>query len=147
MRSRNTRLGERGEAAAIEMIAVLAFLLIPTLVAFMQVPRWIDARSTAELAAAEAARLMVLAPDYATGAATGRAAALRIVENHGWPATALHGLEWSSDTELEGGQLITATVTMEVPAIVVPYVGRFRAGGTFSASHTELVDQFRSFDR
>ncbi len=141
------RLGERGEAAAIEVIAVISFLLIPTLVAFMQVPRWIDARSTAELAAAEAARLMVLAPDYATGARRAEDAVTQIVANHGWPASALGGLRWSGGDELEGGQSITATVTMDVPPIVVPFVGRFRGGGTFTASHTELVDQYRSFDR
>ena len=66
MRLGPRRRDERGAATVLEMIFVVGILLLPTLMGLAQVPRWIDARSTAELAAQEAARQAVLAADAAS---------------------------------------------------------------------------------
>ncbi len=123
------------------MILVTGFLLLPTVMALAQVPRWVDARSTAELAAQEAARQFVLAPDPVTGQAAGNALAQQIVINHGWPADALVGVTY--DGVLARGGEVQVTVEVDFPVIVVP-MGSF-GGGTIAFTHTERVDDFREF--
>lgn len=141
MRLWPNRGDERGVGTVLEMIFVVGILLLPTVMGLAQVPRWIDARSTAELAAQEAARQAVLAPDAATGAAAGEALARQIVANHGWPADALVSITFAGD--LVAGQELEATVTMQFPAIVFP-VGSF-GGGTVTRSHSERVEDYREF--
>lgn len=138
---RSTVAGERGEASALEMMLVIGFLLLPTLVGLAQIPRWIDARSTGELAAQEAARRVVLASDFDAGVAAADALARRIVLNHGWDADAYRGLEVQGS--LTPGSPVTASVTVSVPAIVVPIVGRVGGGFARTWSHTEVVDRYR----
>lgn|GEM_PF-1273180 len=132
---------ERGEAAVLEMMFVIGVLLLPTVIGLAQVPRWVDARSTAELAAQEAARQMVLAPDEATGRAAGAAMARQIVVNHGWPESALLSVEFTGAL-VRGGE-VTAHVTIEFPAIVVPPLGSVGGGTAHTWSHTERVDDYR----
>ena len=141
MRSNLLRYGERGSGTVLEMIFVVGVLLLPTLMGLAQVLRWIDARSTAELAAQEAVRQAVLADDAASGAAAGEAMARQIVANHGWPADALVSITIAGD--LVAGQEVEATVTMEFPAIAFP-VGSF-GGGTVTRSHSERVEDYREF--
>lgn len=132
---------ERGAGTVLEMIFVVGVLLLPTVMGLAQIPRWIDARSTAELAAQEAARQAVLAPDLATGRAAGEAIARQIVTNHGWPSDALMSISFVGD--LVAGEEIEATVTMEFPALVFP-VGSF-GGGSVTRSHSERVEDYREF--
>lgn len=132
---------ERGAGTVLEMIFVVGVLLLPTVMGLAQIPRWIDARSTAELAAQEAARQAVLAPDLATGMAAGESMARQIVANHGWPSDALMGISFAGD--LVAGEEIEATVTMEFPALVFP-VGSF-GGGSVTRSHSERVEDYREF--
>ena len=127
----------------LEMMFVIGLLLLPTVIGLAQIPRWIDARSTAELAAQEAARQMVLAPDQASGEASAEAIARQIVLNHGWPESALLDVTFSGAL-VRGGE-ITAHVTIEFPAIVVPPVGDVGGGMAQTWSHTERVDDFREF--
>ncbi len=138
---RDVHRNERGAGTVLEMIFVVGVLLLPTVMGLAQIPRWIDARSTAELAAQEAARQAVLAPDLATGMAAGEAMARQIVINHGWPSDALMSISFAGD--LVSGQEIEATVTMEFPALVFP-VGSF-GGGSVTRSHSERVEDYREF--
>lgn len=137
-----TRLGaERGEAAALEMMFVIGFLLLPTLVGLAQIPLWVDARSTGELAAQEAARQMALSTDFDTGVAAADAIARQIVVNHGWAEDAYEGLAVTGS--ITPGSSVTASVTVYVPAIVVPMVGDVGGGFSRTWSHTEVIDTFR----
>lgn len=141
-RARPRRVGnERGEAAALEMMFVVGLLLLPTVIGLGQIPRWIDARSTAELAAQEAARAMALAPDAEAGRAAGEAVAVQVVVNHGWSAEVLRSVSFSGD--LAPGGEVTASVTIAVPRIVVPPVGPVGGGFEHRWSHTERVDDYR----
>ncbi len=137
------RRDERGEAAVLEMMFVIGVLLLPTVIGLAQIPRWVDARSTAELAAQEAARQMVLAPDEVSGRAAGEAIARQIVINHGWPESALLAVEFSGAL-VRGGE-VTASVTVEFPAIVVPPIGDVGGGMARTWTHTERVEDFREF--
>jgi hypothetical protein len=132
---------ERGEASALEMMLVIGFLLLPTLVGLAQIPRWIDARSTGELAAQEAARQVALSTDLEVGVAAADAVARQIVVNHGWDEEAYRGVRVTGS--VASGGSVTASVTMRVPAIVVPLVGNVGGGFWRTWSHTEVVDSYR----
>lgn len=123
------------------MMLVLAVTILPIVTAIAQVPRWIDARSTAELAAQEAVREIVLAPDLAQGSARANAIATQIAVNHGWDAAAI-SLSAPTGSFTRGGE-IEITATMQFPTIVVPVFGFVGGGSTVSATHAERIDDFR----
>jgi Flp pilus assembly pilin Flp len=129
--------------AAIEMVLVLGIILLPLLAGLAQLPRWVDARSTADLAAQEAAREMVLADSYEEGYAAAELVVATIVGNRGLDVGALQNL--SFEGVLARGETVTATVTLRLPPVVLPGVGP--VGGTMdiSRSATERVDDYRQF--
>lgn len=95
----------------------------------------------ARLAAQEAARVMVIGDDWASDAATARALAARIAENHELPASDL-SLTLEPGTLVRGGQ-VTAVATVQMPLIVVPGIGPVGGVG-WPVRHTEHVDAYRS---
>lgn len=127
--------------AAVEMILVLGLILLPTIAGIAQLPRWVDAKSTADLAAQEAARQMVLADTWEEGEAAGDSVAVAVVGNRGFDVGALTAVDYSGT--LERGATVTVTVTLQVPPIVLPGFGP--VGGTISLSRsaTERVDDYR----
>jgi hypothetical protein len=129
--------------AAVEMILVLGLILLPTLAGLAQVPRWVDARSTADLAAQEAARQLALADTIDEGLAAAASTAEAVVRNRGLDVGALTDI--SAVGLLERGATITVTVTLQVPPVVLPGFGP--VGGTISLSRsaTERVDDYRQF--
>ncbi len=138
---RRLRNDERGAIEGLEMMLVLGLTIIPIVTAMAQVPRWIDARSTAELAAQEAVREIVLAPDMVTGELRANAIATQIALNHGWDASAI-SLSAPTGSFARGAE-IEITATMEFPTIVVPIFGYAGGGSTVSATHVERIDDFR----
>jgi Flp pilus assembly pilin Flp len=145
------RSDERGVAsAALEMLLVVGFLILPMMAGLAQVPRWIDATSTADLAAQEAARQMALADTYADGRARGDLIAGQIVQNHGFPAGMLVSVIYALDpatpaATLTRGRTVTATVTVSIDPFFVPGVGAIGSPVTFSRSASERIDDFREF--
>lgn len=135
---------ETGAAyAAIEMVLVLGIILLPLLAGIAQLPRWVDAKSTADLAAQEAAREMVLADSRDEGEAAAEAVVATIIANRGLDPGAFQGLSITGD--LVRGATITATVTLQVPPVVLPGVGPVGGNITVSRSATERVDDYRQF--
>jgi len=129
--------------AAVEMVLVLGLILLPTLAGIAQLPRWVEARSTADLAAQEAARQMVLADSWDDGVAAGEQVAVSVVGNRGFDVGSLSDVVFSGG--LERGAAVTVTVTLQVPPVVLPGFGP--VGGTISLSRsaTERVDDYRQF--
>ncbi|MGA9597535.1 MAG: TadE family protein [Acidimicrobiia bacterium] len=129
--------------AAIEMVLVLGIILLPLLAGLAQLPRWVDARSTADLAAQEAAREMVLADSYEEGFAAAETVAATIVGNRGLDVGAIVGLQFEG--VLARGETVTATVTLRVPPVILPGVGAVGGDISVSRSATERVDDYRQF--
>ncbi|MDJ0954966.1 MAG: pilus assembly protein, partial [Acidimicrobiia bacterium] len=130
---RRIRREEIGAAyAAIEMILVLGVILLPLLAGIAQLPRWVDARSTADLAAQEAARQVVLADSWAEGVAAAEAVVVTVIDNRGLEVGALEGVTISG--VLDRGGTVVVTVTMRVPPVVLPGVGP--VGGTILLSRS-----------
>lgn len=138
-------IGEQTGAAyaAVEMVLVLGLILLPTLAGIAQLPRWVEARSTADLAAQEAARQMVLADTWDDGVAAGQEIAVAVVSNRGFDVGMLSDVVFSG--ALQRGAAVTVTVTLQVPPVVLPGFGP--VGGTISLSRsaTERVDDYRQF--
>lgn len=135
------RRDERGASGALEMVLAVGLLMFPLVMLVAAIPRWVETRSMAQLAAQEAARTVVLAADQATGEAEARLRAEEIARNHGF---ATEALALDIDGLLDWGQEITATVTVDTPVLEVPGIGTFAAADVV-VSHTERVDDFRSF--
>lgn len=142
--ARRLLLEQTGAAyAAVEMILVLGLILLPTIAGIAQLPRWVDAKSTADLAAQEAAREMVLADTWDEGQAAGDAIASAVVSNRGFDVGALTAVSFSGT--LDRGATVTVTVTLQVPPVILPGFGP--VGGTISLSRSasERVDDYRQF--
>lgn len=136
---------QQGSAyAAVEMVLVLGIILLPLLAGIAQLPRWVDARSTADLAAQEAARQMVLADSWEQGATAGVTVAIEVVRNHGFPDAMLQDVVFAG--ALERGSTVTVTVTLSVPPVILPGVGEVGGTITLTRSATERVDDYRQFD-
>jgi len=133
---------QRGSAyAAIEMILVLGLILLPTLAGIAQIPRWVDAKSVADLAAQEAARQVVLADTWDEGLEAARDVAETVVRNRGLDVGSISEVRF--DGALVRGGSVQVTVTLLVPPVVLPGFGP--VGGTISLSRSaiERVDDYR----
>jgi hypothetical protein len=138
------RTEQTGSAyAAIELVLVLGIILLPLLAGIAQLPRWVDARSTADLAAQEAARQMVLADTWEEGAAAGEATIATVVSNRGMDVGAVRAVDFGG--ALVRGGTVTVTVTLQVPPVVLPGVGAVGGNISISRSATERVDDYRQF--
>jgi hypothetical protein len=132
----------RGDAgsAAIEMPLAVGLLLLPIAMVVMLIPQWPERQTVARAAAKEAATLYANAPDQASGAALAQASVSQAAANHGLPGgamtVALAG-EWCRACS------VTATVTVEIPAIDVPFAGTI-GSFAYSATSTARIDDYRS---
>lgn len=138
-RLRDLRRDERG-SAVLEWPLASLLLLIPVAIMVVLLPTWSERQTVARDAATTAAREAVLAPTPEEALAVGNAAALRTAENFGLDPDDV-SVSWAGD--LSRGGSVTATVTVRMPAIVVPGWGGVE-GWSWSASHTERVDDYRS---
>lgn len=130
---------DRG-VAAIDIIVVIIIAMIPVFVIVMSVPTWVDRLLFARTAAQEAARVMVLADTWEEGQSQANEMVQQVAANHGVPAgeTSL-----TLGGQLERGATVSATVSVQTPAINIPFVTTI-GSVTLSRSHTEIVDHYRS---
>ena len=126
--------------APLTMMLGLGLLVIPVLLVVLTVPTWEARTVDARDAAANAARALVTANNWADGVA----AADQIVSEQ----TANDGLHPTQITvgysgTLTPGATVTATVTVTIPAGTIPGIGAF---GTvhYTARSTQQVDDYRS---
>ena len=131
---------ERGLAAA-ELAVFTGLILLPVLILVASLPVWWERQSLGRLAAQEAARAVVLADDWEQGVATGQTTVDQLAANHGVDPG---DVSVSVAGSLDRGEAVTATTTIAVPALAVPYIVTVP---TFQLSfaHTETVDAYRSF--
>ena len=134
-------------SASLELVLAVGFLLIPAAALLAQLPQWVGTTHTAQVAATEAARTVVLADDMANGAAAAEQMVGQVIVNYGLHPEDLIDVEVTAvpPGELQRGQLVTVTVTLRGAPIVVPGVGV--VGNPFDAvgSAAERVDDYRGF--
>lgn len=140
----SSRRAEDGLVAA-EYAAGVGFLLLPVTLLVLSLPAWVDAQEAGRVAAQQAARAVVTASDHAAGVAEGRRLVSETLANR---AVAQVG-ETVFDGSLrhragdEPQELVTATVTVRVPAVRLPLVGAWAAFDR-AIAHTQPVDRYRS---
>ena len=132
---------DRGVSGALDMTLAVGLIMLPIVMLVASIPRWVETRSMAELAAQEAARVVVLSDQLAAGQAAGEAMARQIATNHGIDGSSL---SVSYAGVLDWGQEISASVTVPMPLLSIPLIGEF-AVTDYTAEHTERVDDYRSF--
>lgn len=140
-RKRRLVAWERG-AVPVEFALGAGLLVLPIAALVTVFPTWSERQSMARVAAQEAARTVVLADDWTEGTGAGGALATQIAVNHGLAAGDLAVVFAGA---LDRGGAVTTTVTVPIPGITIPGIGE--AGGfSWSVTHTERVDDYRSFE-
>ncbi len=129
------REDEKG-STTIEFLLCLALIIFPVIGLSAAALNWPGRLNAASGAAYEAAHSVVHSP--AAAPEEGRSRAVEVWTNHGYDAGDIE-VAFEGDPTARGG-VYTATVTVVLPAIVIPGVGRI-AGGFVSRSHTEPVPE------
>lgn len=132
------KTNERG-FVTLEFVAGVGFILLPTMLLVTVLPTWFERVSMARVASREAARVFVLSQDQAQASA-----AVDLLEtNNKLPAETMD-VTLTGDPKQRGGQ-VTATVTTKLPITSLPLLNLDAGVVTITETHTEVVDQFRSF--
>ena len=131
--------GERGEAV-IELPAAVVFILFPVAILLMVLPQWPERQGVARSVAHEAAVAMANAASFDDGAARVAQLVTEATANHGYRAGSLR-LSWSGQWCRRCS--VTATVTVEIPAVQVPIMGSTGAF-SWSTGATQRIDDYRS---
>lgn len=130
--------GDRG-AAAVELPLAVGLLLLPISMVVMLVPQWPERQTVARAAAKDAATVYANAPDIESGVELARASVEQAALNHGLAAGSLTvelGGEWCRSCT------VTATVTVDIPAVDVPLAGTV-GSFTWTASSSARIDDYR----
>ncbi len=149
-----TRRAERG-FTTVEWTLGLGLIVLPLTLLVLTIAPWFERASMARLIANEAARVMVLADDYATGEAEARAVAEEIAANYGFAAgdwcesPGGDGCLWMGLSSTTPGALarsgeVTATVEVPIPATTIWFIAE-APGFQWTTEHVERVDDYRSF--
>lgn len=146
----------------IEFPLAVAVLLIPMAYFALMFAPWSERNSAAELAAAEAARVIATSPTGAADESGARAIAMQILDNFGIDgsesAVYLCTDAGMSDAEkaasscgvLNRGETVRVEVTVSMPVVVIPLSdsdGGNLTSAAFSVTsfHDERIDPYRSF--
>ncbi len=134
---------DRGFVVA-EWMAALAALLVPFLILLGSLASWLEAKTTAEIAAQEAARAVVLGAVLPDGVAAGQRAAALVLHDRGCHDCRLSIDHPGSESEFVRGETLVATVTARAPLLSIPVLGIEVGAIDFSARHAFRVDDYRS---
>ena len=142
---RRARDREQG-FGTLELVVGVALLLIPVMLLVLQIPRWLEYQDFARSAAAEASRACADADTADEGQRRAQVVVAAMAPNYGIrDADASRVLRVTCTGAPEPGATVTATVRVEAPALVFPGFGRGTVHATWSVSHTEIVDPYRSY--
>lgn len=143
--------------AATELVLGVGLLLLPVAILVLMFPVWIERQNTAAVAAQEAAREAVLADDPGSATQRASAAAAEVASNRGLGdavASVCHVVHAVGDPPPDGcvglgdlprGAAVTTRVTVRLPLLSFPGIGATLEAIPYTATHTERVDQYRSF--
>ncbi|MBT8212224.1 MAG: hypothetical protein KJN71_03660 [Acidimicrobiia bacterium] len=142
---------------AVEWSLGIGLIVLPLLMVVTTLAPWFERGSMGRVMATETARQIVLSDNWADGAARGEAMAAQIAANHGFGSADWNcGPDCLSMTVLSvdsagtpalllgRGYEVTVTVNVPLPAISIPFIGDVLSI-SWPTSHTERVDDFRSF--
>lgn len=142
-RSTAAKRNEQGEISSpIIFPLAISLLVFPVLIMVLSFPTWSERQIDATTAARNAARILVVAPDWSTGVAEANQVVTEIADNNGLTSS---DISVSYAGSLNRGATVTASVTVVIPATVFPGFHVTTAVIHWTATSTEHVDQYRSF--
>jgi hypothetical protein len=133
--------GDEDGFAAAELTLGLAAIVLPVALAVLSLPQWFERAALADMAAATAAREVVLASSWPEGVQQGAAEVRQLGANH---QVSPGDLRVAFRGRLARGATVTAQVTVRMPAFSVPFLGSF-GSWSLTRNHSEAVDLYRSF--
>jgi hypothetical protein len=129
-----------GGFVAIEFALAIGVLLLPVVLLVAAMPSWVERQHAATVAAKEAAAVAVRSyPADGTDAA--RDAAVETAGNYGIAPDDVDVV--FTRNELRRGGIVSARVTVRMPAMVVPGVGTV-GGFRWSVVQSRRIDDYRS---
>jgi hypothetical protein len=141
--ARRRRLAGGGFVAS-ELVLGVCVVILPVTLLVLALPTWSERQAMAQRAANESAREVVLADSWSAGVSAARAAIDQEAGNYGVPLDDVRGPDFTAGGGLAGGQTVVSRVTVRMPVMVVPLVGRV-GSWSWTAVHAERVDDYRSF--
>jgi hypothetical protein len=139
----NEESRERGYVAG-ELAIGVGLLLFPVALLVLTLPTWSERQTTARSIAREVSRVVAVAGvcDRGRATETGR----DMAQNLGLaPGDIDVQLDCAPGERLRRGGSVRASVTVAVPAVRFPGIGSVGAW-SWTAHHSEPVDQYRSFE-
>jgi hypothetical protein len=139
-----TRKDERGSIGGLEGLAFGVLLFAFGTLMVMNAWAVVDGKMTASAAAREATRSYVEAPNQRVAQASANTAAQEVVNNRRDAQTTLQISPVAGGAAFGRCEQVTASVRLNVPRVSLPLIGG--TGGTFpvTATHTEVIDPYRS---
>jgi hypothetical protein len=126
--------------APLTMMLGVTLVVIPVLLLVLTIPTWLERSVDARDAAANAARALATANTWAAGTAAANQTVTELITGDGLNPS---DVEVTYGGSLNPGATVTATVTVEIPAGVIPGLGHY---GTvhYRATSTQHIDTFRA---
>jgi len=136
--------GDGGQVGGIEVLPFGFLIFVAVTLLFANVWGVIDAKLAVTSAAREATRAFVEAPDIATGVATARLRATESLDSYGRGGPRSTIADPVLPTGFTRCGRVRITVSYQVPALAIPFLGGFGQLAAVQSTHTELIDPFRS---
>jgi len=137
-RLRSVTADEAGFAPLTMMLGV-TLVVIPVLLLVLTIPTWLERSVDARDAAANAARALATANTWAAGTTAADQTVTELISGDGLNP---NDVKVSYAGSLNPGATVTATVTVELPAGVIPGIGHY---GTirYTATSTQHIDSYK----
>jgi len=142
-RWRRAGANAEGGYVAAELALGVGLLVFPVAMLVLTLPTWSERQSAARAIAREAARTVAAEGECDTDAA--RRVSSTMAANVGLRGGTIDvALDCPAGRRLLRGGTVTASVTVTMPAVDIPGIAEVGAW-SWTAHHTEPVDQYRSF--
>lgn len=129
---------------ASEFVLGVCVIILPVTLLVLALPTWSERQAMAQRAANESAREVVLADSWSAGVGAARLAVDQVAGNYGVSLDDVRGPDFTAGEGLAPGQTVVSRVTVRMPMMVIPLVGRV-GSWSWTAVHAERVDDYRSF--
>ena len=126
--------------APLTMMLALAVVITPVLLLVLTIPTWLERGVDARDAAANAARTLATADNWQAGTLAANQTVSQLITGDGLDPNLV---TTSYGGDLNPGSIVTARVTVTIPAGVIPGIGHY---GTvhYTATSTQHVDTYKA---
>lgn len=136
--------GDRGQVGGIEVLPFGFLVFVGATLLFVNVWGIIDAKFAVTAAAREAARAFVEADTEAAAVQAARRRGTETLRAYGRDGERSSVGSPTLDEPFSRCARVTITVTYRLPALTIPFIGGLGSLAPVEATHTEIVDPFRS---